>query len=223
MHTRPTVIGVTPAFDEGVKLPASQASLYIRREYTQVLNEAGVLPVILSPDMPVEYILELCDGLVISGGEDIPGEVYGGEKLLTVPEPLERVMWERVLIDRFTAANKPILGVCYGMQLLALHYGGSLYQDIHAEVELSIEHVGVTHDVSMKTDFLGLKKAQTYQVVSRHHQAVATLPDGFELCAVAPDGVIEAMQSERSFGIQWHAESDRNGSILYREFIARCG
>ncbi len=222
MRKGTVVVGVTPAFDEGVKLPASQASLYLRREYTRALSSGGAVPVVLSPDMPLEYILELCDGLVISGGEDIPASVYGGETLLTVTEPLERVMWERLLIDAYEAAGKPILGVCYGMQLLALHYGGSLYQDIATEHKEPLQHVGTTHEVQMTRSFLGLQQGQSYVVASRHHQAVATLPDRFEVAAVAPDGIIEAMASEQLFGVQWHAESDKTGQVLYGEFVRRC-
>ena len=132
------VIGVTPALDEGLKLPASQSSLYLRREYTQIIREAGAVPLVLSPDVPQDYIVQYCDGVVLSGGEDIPAGVYGGNTLLTVPEPLERIMWERLLLDACAAAGKPVLGVCYGMQLIALHYGGSLYQDIASEVTGSI-------------------------------------------------------------------------------------
>ncbi len=219
---RTVVIGITPAFDEGVKLPASQASLYLRREYARVIGEVGAIPLILSPDMPMEYILAHCDGIVISGGEDIPAEVYGGQELLTVPEPLERVMWERLLIDACEAVGKPVLGVCYGMQLLTLHYGGSLYQDIATEVEASIEHKGVPHDVRLMDDFLGLKKGHSYTVASRHHQAVAMLPDTFALCATAPDGVIEAMAGSRMYGVQWHPESDATGATIYRAFVSVC-
>ncbi len=216
------VIGVTPAFDEGEKLPASKASLYLRREYTREIAAAGAIPIVLSPDMHIDEILELCDGLIISGGEDIPAEVYGGAALLTVPEPLERVMWERMLIDRFADEHKPIMGICYGMQLLALHYGGALYQDIAREVENAMQHVLVHHAVDIQTDFLGLQRGQQVVVASRHHQAVAMLPDQFELCARAPDGVIEAMRHETIYGIQWHPESDGTGAHIYGRFSKQC-
>lgn len=216
------VIGITPAFDEGSKLPASKATLYLRREYTQHVAAAGGMPVILGPDMRRSDILELCDGLIISGGEDIPAEVYGGDKLLTVPEPLERVMWERMLIDSFSADGRPILGVCYGMQLLALHYGGTIYQDISRDVAGAGQHAGVQHEIELCVDFLGLKRGSVPVVASRHHQAVATLPDYFELCATAPDGVIEAMRYGCIYGVQWHPESDDTGERIYHAFVESC-
>ncbi len=216
------VIGVTPAFDEGVKLPASQASFYLRREYTNRLASVGAVPVILTPDMHLSEITELCDGIVISGGEDIPAEVYGGEALLTVPEPLERIMWERLLIDRCAEHSIPVLGVCYGMQLLALHFGGALYQDITNEVSGSANHVLTMHDVSVTEDFLGIAQGTVLSVASRHHQAVAVMPDKFKLCARAPDGVIEAMSNGNFYGVQWHPESDDSGNQLYAAFVERC-
>ncbi|MCA9327587.1 gamma-glutamyl-gamma-aminobutyrate hydrolase family protein [Candidatus Saccharibacteria bacterium] len=217
------VIGITPAFDEGVKLPASKSSLYLRREYTKLIAELGAVPLILSPDMHMTDILTLCDGVIISGGEDIPAEVYGGDELLTVPEPLERIMWERLLIDRCQESSVPILGVCYGMQLLALHFGGALFQDIETELPGSYNHAGTTHDVRIERNFLGIGSGETLHVNSRHHQAVATLPDNFALCAVSTDGVIEAMCGEHVYGVQWHPESDETGRGIYRAFIERCG
>lgn len=85
--------------------------------------------------MPLAFVMEQCDGIIISGGEDIPPELYAGDALETPQEPLERVMWEQLLIDACEAAGKPLLGVCYGLQLVALHYGGSLVQDIGREVK----------------------------------------------------------------------------------------
>lgn len=216
------VLGITPGFDEGVKLPAAKQAFYLRREYTRTIAETGALPLVITPDMHMDQILALCDGIVLSGGEDIPAEVYGGEQLLTVPEPLERIMWERMLIDRCDAAGVPILGVCYGMQLLALHYGGALYQDIHSAVPASIEHSQTVHAVQVTQGFLGLERGDELRVASRHHQAVATLPDRFNLCAAAPDGIIEAMSNGRIFGVQWHPESDDTGRILYKTFVERC-
>lgn len=216
------VIGVTPAFDEGFKLPASDSTLYLRREYTQTIAGLGAVPVIITPDMPLEYITSLCDGIVISGGEDIPGEIYGGENTHELLEPVERVMWELLLIDRCGREQIPLLGVCYGMQLLALHFGGLLWADIARDCEGSLNHVQTRHDVVVSADFLGLQAGERVTVASRHHQAVKTLPEGFTLSAVAPDGVIEAMRGPNVFGTQWHPESDATGKRVYRAFIEAC-
>jgi putative glutamine amidotransferase len=217
------VVGVTPAFDEGYKLPASRATLYLRREYTQLLSDLGAVPIILTPDMPLEYILEMCDGIIISGGEDIPAEVYGGDPWEHATEPLERIMWEQLLVGKCEERAMPILGVCYGMQLIALHYGGGLYQDIERCVAGNISHHLTEHAVAIQTDFLGFQKGDVPTVCSRHHQAVATLPDSFTLCATAPDGVIEAMKYKDIYGVQWHPEPDETGYIVYHAFIERCG
>lgn len=222
MHGSPTVIGVTPAFDEGYKLPDSSATLYLRREYTRLLAELGAVPIILTPDMPTEYILELCDGIVISGGEDIPAEVYGGEDMRAVLEPMERVMWDLLLIDRCQQRQVPVLGVCYGMQLIALHFGGQLCTDISRDTSHSLNHVGTHHDVEVRSDFLGLSKGERVVVASRHHQAVSVVPEGFTTSCIAPDGVIEAMQGPRVFGTQWHPESDETGKRIYGAFIGMC-
>ena len=148
--------------------------------------------------------------------------MYGGNELHTATEPQERVAWERSLIDMFSASDKPILGVCYGMQLLAVHYGGELYQDIAQEVGGAVQHVGVQHEIDLCADFLGLERGQKSMVASRHHQAIAMLPEAFELCAVAADGVIEAMRFGTIYGVQWHPESDATGKILYKAFIEAC-
>ncbi len=217
------VIGITPAFDEGIKLAASKSTVYLRREYTKVLSQLGAIPVVLTPDMPLGYIMELCDGIVISGGEDIPPEVYDGDRLDTVQEPLERVMWEQLIVDACEAWRKPLLGVCYGMQLIALHYGGKLCQNIATDDPLTLNHVCTFHDVAIQKDFLGLKRGSTLSVASRHHQAVLELPDRFELAASARDGVIEAISCDNMYGVQWHPESDDSGLVVYQAFIERCG
>ncbi|MFZ1249228.1 MAG: type 1 glutamine amidotransferase [Candidatus Saccharimonadales bacterium] len=219
---RRPVIGVTPAFDNGVKLPAATQTLYVRREYTQALATAGAVVIILNPDMPLEEIAQFCDGVVVSGGEDIPPQVYAGKSLGTTQEPLERVEWEKRLLEVCEQQNMPVLGVCYGMQLIALQYGGSLYQDIATEVRGSIEHVRTTHVVEVKQDFLGLKTNERLRVASRHHQAVHVLPKGFSASVVAPDGVIEAMQGKNCYGVQWHPESDESGQTIYQNFVNLC-
>ena len=219
------VIGITPALDLAKKLPDSHATHYLRRTYTEVLSEVGAVPLILNLDMTIESILELCDGIVISGGEDIDPLIYG-EEPLKVPgrlgEPTIRVNWERQLIDACDSVGMPILGICYGMQLLNIHYGGSLYQDIPLELPDSISHELTHHDIKFTDDFLGYSAGDVRDVESRHHQAVHDIAPGFEACAVAPDGIVEAFRGRGHFGMQWHPESDLTGVRVYRSFVEAC-
>ncbi len=219
------VIGISPGFDDGTKLPEKRGSHYLRRTYTEVLKQVGAIPLILNLDMPMGAILSLCDGIVISGGEDIHPSLYGEEKLHipgAVEEPLLRTEWEHELIEACDNVGMPILGICYGMQLLNIHYGGTLYQDIPLELPESISHNLTHHDVAFTADFLGYSSGDVRDVESRHHQAVHDVAPGFEVCATAPDGIIEAFKNARHFGMQWHPESDLTGVHVYRAFVEHC-
>jgi len=221
------VIGISPGIDVGIKYTQSASTHYLRRTYTEMLASVGALPIILNIDMPLGAVLSLCDGIVIAGGEDIDPELY--KEAPTLPpgaliEPQVRVDWERQLIDACDEVGMPILGICFGMQLLNIHYGGTLYQDIATEIQLpdSIDHELTTHDVRFSQDFLGYKLGDVRPIASRHHQAVDTIPEQFSICATAPDGIVEAFRSDRHFGIQWHPESDLTGVHVYRAFAEHC-
>ncbi len=97
IHRKP-VIGITPAFDEAVKIQQSKETLYLRRTYTRILESVGAIPLILNPDMPLEYIVEQCDGIVISGGEDVDPAYNLGREFLHLKEPKERTDWEFALL-----------------------------------------------------------------------------------------------------------------------------
>ena len=219
------VIGISPAFDLATKLPDSKATHYLRREYTELLAEVGAIPLIINMDMPISAILSLCDGIVISGGEDLDCELYGETLLPSIGakyEPRIRSDWEYELIKSCDSVGMPILGICYGMQLLNAYYGGTLYQDISQEVPDAIDHRITTHDITFLDDFLGYKQGDVRPIASRHHQAVDELGEGFAITAQAPDGVIEAIANGRHYGMQWHPESDITGIHVYRAFVERC-
>lgn len=219
------VIGITPALDEGQKLPDSDSTHYLRRTYTEVLASVGAVPLILNIDMDIEDVLSMCDGIVISGGEDIDPSAYDEALLDTIGatrEPLARLEWERQLIEASDKVGIPILGICYGMQLLNVHYGGTLYQDIATELPDAIEHRLTEHEVTFRQDFLGYRDGDTRRIASRHHQAVDRIADGFEVSALAPDGLVEAFRSQRHYGMQWHPESDETGVHVYRAFVEQC-
>jgi putative glutamine amidotransferase len=203
--------------------------LYLRRDYTQAIKAAGGVPILLNPDMTPQAAAELCDGVVISGGYDIPAELYGEKQHETMVdiETTERVSWDLALIDACDLAQTPILGICYGMQLMNVHFGGSLYQDISSQVSKAQSHAPNTpvdhHRVTFSHDFLGYKAGESVASAPRHHQAVNRVAAGWGVVASTGDGVVEAMQNDNHFGVQWHAESDETAKQIYGAFIKECG
>lgn len=220
------VLGVVPAFDEG-KLFLSDTGIerqYVRRDYTKTIAAVGAVPIILNPDMPLSYIMGLCDGIVISGGADIAPSHYGQKRLPSVKviEPKNRFSWEKKLIQSCDKYRVPILGICYGMQRLNVHYGGTLIQDILSFFPDNIGHVKQQHEVRFITDFLGLRSMQVHNVNSRHHQSLGRIAEGFRVVGETSDGVVEAIEGRGHYGIQWHPESDETGAHIYRAFAELC-
>ena len=217
-------IGIVPSFDEGNNIPAGGdvKRIYLRHEYTNLLAEIGAIPLVLNPGMPLGTIIELCSGIVISGGEDIEPHLYDEKPIPSTRfnEPEERFHWETELIEACDKSNVPIFGICYGMQRLNVHYGGTLIQDIPAHMPDNIGHDKTVHEVTCSDEFLSM--SGKHMVASRHHQAIKTLATGFDVVATAPDGIIEAVTGYGHFGMQWHPESDSTGIHVYKAFVDHC-
>lgn len=215
------------ALDEGVKVVSGVDYGYIRRDYGRALESAGAVPIYLDASTDPETAARLCDGIVISGGEDIHPSTYNQEvRTRGRLEPMARTLWERRLIDACDSYGVPILGICYGNQLLNVHYGGTLYQDIPSELESLLDHgaseAQAMHTVTFKSDMLGFRTGHQASVAARHHQAVKDLADGFEIVAHADDGVVEAIKGRGHYGIQWHPESDDSAAQIYAAFVGLC-
>lgn len=213
--------------DEGALVAPGVSYSIIRRDYGRALERVGAIPIYVDVNTDPEVIASLCDGIIISGGDDIYPSEYGEEltnsKLM---EPIERTRWERRLIDICDTRGVPILGVCYGVQLLNVHYGGTLYQDIATDFGSDQFHGSSydqqMHNVTFESDILGYKAGQVSNAAARHHQAIKDLAEGFTVAARADDGIIEAIHGHGHFGIQWHPESDDTAMQIYSEFVAHC-
>lgn len=221
------VIGVTMCLDRDNRITQDVEYNYVRREYGDVLRRAGAQPIFLDATIDPLVAAKLCDGIVISGGEDMDPALYGQERRGSrAEEPRTRTDWERQLIAACDEWEVPILGVCYGEQLLNVHYGGTLYQDISEDFGSSLGHgssaAPVQHTVTFEEDFLGYIQGQQATVTARHHQAVDQLAPGFRVAARADDGCVEAISGNGHHGIQWHAESDVSGNVIYGQFVEHC-
>lgn len=221
------LIGVTMNLDQDDQIKPGVEHSFIRREYGRALRAAGAQPIYIDESVDPLVAARLCDGVVITGGDDLDPALFGQTKTTnTRLASRVRTDWECLLIDACDTLEVPILGVCYGEQLLNVHYGGTLYQDIAADFGSSYSHGSTTetvpHPITFEKDFLGYSAGQTVTVSARHHQAIHELAPGFQVVARAEDGTIEAVAGRGHYGVQWHAEVDASSELVYGQFVRHC-
>jgi putative glutamine amidotransferase len=206
--------------------------------YSRAIADAGGLPLLLPQEIAraADYV-ELCDGIMLTGGDDARTEMFGipAHPAARCIDP-QRQAFEFALLDALAAkSSQPTLGVCLGMQLMALHAGGRMNQHLPdtlanavAEHQNNHEHpiqIGVDSTVmlpSLGSDFnLSKTGREGATVVSSHHQAV-TDAGHLRVIATALDGVIEAIDDPARpyyLGVQWHPE--RGVGIFNFDLIQR--
>ena len=227
-HMIKPVIGITADRDSAGE--NTEALYHVRRNYCAAVAAAGGTPVVLPYDAAsADEHLALLDGLLITGGLfDLAPEEYGmqakyPEKIVMKPD---RTHFERALLRGALKRDLPVLGICGGMQLIAVEMGAALHQHIPSDVDTSIEHKQTSpcdvaaHTVRVVPGSLLHRAlgAEHMRVNSLHHQAVAGGNPRLRIGAVAEDGVVESVEvPDRAFcmGVQWHPEylvndSERN-------------
>lgn len=194
---------------------------------------AGMRWVELSdPEQAVQDALT-CDGLLLPGGGDMDPKFYGQARIPACGEPnLLRDAAEPLLLRAFLAADKPVLGICRGIQVLNAVLGGDLYQDIKPFEHLPHNgHWAKVHTVTVRRGTLlsRILGQDTVLVNSQHHQAVNRVAPGFTLAALSEDGIVEAIEKPDArfcLGVQWHPEwlSDADPAMqgLFDAFVNAC-
>lgn len=228
------IIGISSSLNEHV--------LSVHTDYIKAITKFGGVPIIL-PNLQedaIESIVELLDGLLLTGGGDIDPTLFNEEphqNLGTITP--ERDEFEIAIIQKMMKLNKPIFGICRGLQILNIAIGGDMYQDIYTQSQNKLlqhtqlaprSHTSHFVQVSEGSKLSDIVQVEKFKVNSFHHQAVRKIPVDFKASAIASDGIIEAFESMNHkfvMGLQWHPEcllskNDHASTAIFEAFILSC-
>ena len=245
-HTRP-IIGVPTQNLQSIGgvPPDLPASWIMSHRYVHALTSAGAIPwlvPLLSEDRTtLRAVYDELDGIFLPGGADIDPQSYDAERHPSCDrsDP-PRDLVELALVRWAIEDRKPVLGVCRGLQIVNLAVGGTIHQDLEKLRPGSMkhdyfpfrdgfprEHLAHTVRVTPRTRLHRIVETDELRVNSMHHQGIERLGAGVMASAVAPDGVIEGIESTDEhflLAVQWHPEvlidSDRSMRRLFEEFIS---
>lgn len=230
------IIGITPQVDY------KDDFLRIHSNYMRAIKASQGIPFLLPIDIDKEdldKIIDYFDGFLFTGGPDIDPFLFGEEPIRECGVVLaERDYLEQTIFEAAYKANKPMLGICRGIQAFNIFLGGTIYQDLKAQFkgalighyQKSADDV-LTHTVSICYDSLlgQILTKEEIRVNSFHHQAIKTLAPALKTAANSKDSVIEAVYDPSKkflLGVQWHPEHlysfDLNNLKIFQAFIKAC-
>ena len=225
------VIGICSALTQARWGVWEERAALLSWGYITAIQAAGGLAVMIPPDPELEQdpdeVLDLIDGLILAGGNDIDPDRYGSEPHPETHAPVpERDAFEIALVCRAWDRDLPVLGICRGMQLINVARGGTLRQHLpeefghedHRRIPGSFD--GSDHDVRLKRGSLAATAAgeELHATKSHHHQGIDTLGAGLQITGRATvDDLPEAIEAtDRRFllGVQWHPEADETSRVI---------
>jgi len=224
------IVGMPLCIDDRGRWKAGRTYHYVHAAYARAVERAGGVPVYLPVQRDVRTLVGRVDALLVPGGDDLPPPRPYPPDVVFDLVPEAQLAFDRALLDAALARERPVLGICYGMQLLALACGGTLHYDIGSDVPDAASHRlperDGRHGLRIVPDsHLGaLAGASIASVGSRHHQAVSDAGAQLRVGARADDGVIEAIERPTGvfcMGVQWHPETDADAlaAALFRAFV----
>ncbi|MGH7900791.1 MAG: gamma-glutamyl-gamma-aminobutyrate hydrolase family protein [Thermodesulfobacteriota bacterium] len=218
----------------GITTDIKEDCFQIERKYPDAVARAGGIPILLpsiaNDSGVLKHAVLRIDGLLVPGSRDMDPKYYNETPHAKIkPMDEHRTISEMIILESANKRNIPVLGICGGMQLINVFFGGSLYQDIGSLVpEASSHEGGNIHQINIEEEtklykIIGIK---TFSTKSHHHQSVKAIGNGLRVCAKSTDGIIEGIESIDSFilGVQWHpeVEESENSKRIFKAFIDQC-
>src|ERR1041384_2924502 len=218
------IIGVTPDFNAGNREEwgGREPTYFVRARYIRAIEELGGVPLVLpllADRATRRRLLQQIDGLLLTGsGPDLPPSLYGERQRYPFEVVSERrASFELDIVNLAKQANVPLFAICGGMQTMNVACGGSLFQDIPSQISTALQHrqrnpaIHLSHTVTVTPGSLlrRIVRSKSMRVNSSHHQSVNAVAPSLIASALAPDGIVEAIESPGHrylLGIQWHPE-----------------
>lgn len=228
-------IGLIPLYDD------EKNSFWMLPGYMEVVERCGALPIMLpltTDEDELNMCFQICDGFLFTGGHDVNPATYKIERSEKCGISCDkRDYMETFLLKKAIQEDKPVLGICRGIQIMNVVLGGSLYQDLETEYAKGTNHQmlppydRVVHKVTIyeDTQLANIIGAGEYGVNSYHHQAIKELAECVQPMAISEDGLIEAIGMTNNkfiIGVQWHPElafqKDEKSMELVQAFVDSC-
>ncbi|MGN1182368.1 MAG: gamma-glutamyl-gamma-aminobutyrate hydrolase family protein [Faecalibacillus sp.] len=228
------IIGLIPLYDDEKK------SYWMLPGYMNIIEKAGAIPIVLPMSQNkdiLKQLVERLDGFLFTGGHDISPEFYHQEALLECGKICkQRDEMEKLLFQLSFQLDKPMLGICRGIQLFNVLLGGNLYQDLPTQTKSQVTHHQLppydqaVHEnyIVKDTPLYALLQKEKIKVNSYHHQAIKDLSCQLKAMAYSEDGLIEAIfHPDKRYlrAIQWHPEymeTDGNSLKIIQDFVQNC-
>lgn len=229
------VIGVMPLWDD------KKESIWILPGYLNGIEGAGGLSIIFpmtADKSEIEQLCSLCDGFLFTGGHDVSPELFGEEPLNdSVVAFKKRDEMEMAVFEYAVRHDKPVLGICRGIQVINVALGGTLYQDLPLQFGEKVDHrmkppySAECHRVRIdsQSELFELLQSTEIGVNSCHHQAVKDLAPSLKVMAQSDDGLVEAVSmpgQKFMWAVQWHPEFsylvDDNSKKIFEAFVDSC-
>lgn len=224
------LIGVMPLWDE------EKDSLWMLPGYLDGLRQAGATPIVfpLTADPEeISRLVGLCDGILLTGGQDVSPRLYGEAQLDVVDCCELRDNMDAAVLRAALAQGKPILGICRGLQFVNVFFGGTLWQDLPTQHPSEVSHrqkppynlPAHTVSIAPNAPLAACLPLDELPVNSCHHQAIRELAPRLKPMATAPDGLIEAVwlpDYPFLWAVQWHPEfcwqTDQTSQRIFKAF-----